>query len=226
MQVGTLSFSHPSFGVCVVFIFLLGHDFSCRCGPCPPPPSLVWIVCFLSFFFGTISKKNLTIYHGAHNTGPCPPPLSLVWVVCFRSLSFLAPGPGCAVDDCTPSAPSAPKRGIGEEDRVHTCTSRILEGRSGAQVGLSLTLILVVILLLTSTRGRGGARSNVQNSLPRRSRLGGSRGVPVPVSPCLLVCASPHVPGSEQCCRRGRYRHASQCLRGIGMVEFELKDSP
>ena len=30
-----------------------------------------------------------------------------------------------------------PKRGIGEEDRVHTCTSRILEGRSGAQVGLS-----------------------------------------------------------------------------------------
>ena len=28
------------------------------------------------------------------------------------------------------------------------------------------------------TRGRG-ARSNVQNSLPRRSRLGGSRGVPV-----------------------------------------------
>ena len=30
-----------------------------------------------------------------------------------------------------------PKRGIGEEDRVHTCTSRILEGRSGGQVGLS-----------------------------------------------------------------------------------------
>ena len=27
------------------------------------------------------------------------------------------------------------KRGMGEEDRVHTCTSRILEGRSGAQVG-------------------------------------------------------------------------------------------
>ena len=26
-----------------------------------------------------------------------------------------------------------PKRGIGEEDRVHTCTSRILEGRSGGQ---------------------------------------------------------------------------------------------
>ena len=26
-----------------------------------------------------------------------------------------------------------PKRGMGEEDRVPTCTSRILEGRSGAQ---------------------------------------------------------------------------------------------
>ena len=25
--------------------------------------------------------------------------------------------------------PDKPKRGIGEEDRVHTCTSRILEGR-------------------------------------------------------------------------------------------------
>ena len=29
------------------------------------------------------------------------------------------------------------KRGMGEEDRVPTCTSRILEGRSGGQVGLS-----------------------------------------------------------------------------------------
>ena len=28
-----------------------------------------------------------------------------------------------------------PKRGMGEEDRVPTCTSRILEGRSGGQVG-------------------------------------------------------------------------------------------
>ena len=39
----------------------------------------------------------------------------------------------------TSSTPSLrnrhPKRGIGEEDRVHTCTSRILEGRSGGQVG-------------------------------------------------------------------------------------------
>ena len=30
-----------------------------------------------------------------------------------------------------------PKRGMGEDDRVPTCTSRILERRSGAQVGLS-----------------------------------------------------------------------------------------
>ena len=41
------------------------------------------------------------------------------------------PGPGCEVNDCTPSAPSAPNKGW-EKDRVPTCASRILQGRSGS----------------------------------------------------------------------------------------------
>ena len=31
-------------------LIVLPKSCSCRCGPCPPPPSLVWVVCFLSFF--------------------------------------------------------------------------------------------------------------------------------------------------------------------------------
>ena len=31
-------------------LIVLPKSCSCRCGPCPPPLSLVWVVCFLSFF--------------------------------------------------------------------------------------------------------------------------------------------------------------------------------
>ena len=32
-------------------LIVLPKSCSCRCGPCPPPLSLVWVVCFLSFFY-------------------------------------------------------------------------------------------------------------------------------------------------------------------------------
>ena len=55
-----------------------------------------------------------------------------------------------------------PKRGMGEEDRVHTCTSRILEGRPGAQVGLLDMMHLIwtppwrFVIFLPNKRDLGG----------------------------------------------------------------------
>ena len=49
---------------------VLPKSCSCKCGPCPPPPSLVWVVCFLSFFFRAGERKWLRTGkpspHGRH----------------------------------------------------------------------------------------------------------------------------------------------------------------
>ena len=49
-------------------LIVLPKSCSCRWGPCPPPLSLVWVVCFLSFFLSCSCMW-----------GPCPllPPLVL-----------------------------------------------------------------------------------------------------------------------------------------------------
>ena len=54
-----------------------------------------------------------------------------------------------------PKRERKPRRegGGGQGPHLHEQVEQDLEGRSGAQVGLSLTLILVVILLLTRLKG-------------------------------------------------------------------------
>ena len=55
-------------------LIVLPKSCSCRCGPCPPPPSLVWVACFLSFFKSNCwSKPRVTQPHTSQLAFPISP---------------------------------------------------------------------------------------------------------------------------------------------------------
>ena len=103
---------------------LFSFFFARRFSRSPIPP----LCCLFSFFLSFIALLGLVLRRRRRLPSPCP-----------RGFSHLRPNRRSEVAAYHTTTKKErnpkPERGIGEEDRVPTCTSRILEGRSGGQVG-------------------------------------------------------------------------------------------